>query len=412
MTLDRGRYYFVLNVPKHLIGKVLGKGGQSVRQVQQARRTADLSVAKRRAFELEELKRSEWHLLELGEEALAHEKFAAAKRIAESQGFEYVPAEVLLRRSFQENLPRLMAAAGTVAEPTAPAVTEALLGGVDVALPPLRTVFEEFVALTKTKHMRKSDRQRHLWRLPRDRAVVNFEKAVPKRARAGIDRITREDALAFRAWWAQRIEDGETRAETANKDFGHRSQIFRTWCELKGHGDLEYPFARLRFDNTVDPLVTRPAFSRDWVADQLLASHALDGLNDEAADALLVLVNSRRRARRRKACPRPAGARSSRRPSQAWWQRPPHQAPARYRGAPDRRPRISADRVAGRSAPGPSGCIGGKDPDLTVLDPPRRAGILPRDTDRMGAFLKKSGLIDDQNAIPIGRQAERPNRPK
>lgn len=199
LTLDRGRYYFVMNVPKHLFGKVLGRAGQPVRQVRQALRTADLSVAKRKALELEALKRSEWHLLEMGEEALAHEKFAAAKRMAESRGFDYVPSDILLRRTFEENLLRLMAAAGTEAQPTPPEVAEAILGGVEVALPPLRVVLQEIIELTKTKHMRKSDRQRHLWRLPRERAVSNFEKAVPRRAKVGIDRIAREDALAFRA---------------------------------------------------------------------------------------------------------------------------------------------------------------------------------------------------------------------
>lgn len=151
MTLDRGRYYFVMNVPNHLFGCVFGKAGQPVRQVRQALWTADLSVAKRKAFELEELKRSEWHMLELGEDALAHEKFASAKLTAESRGFDYVPSTVLLQKSFQENLPRLMAAAGTASQPTAPNVADATLGVAEVALPPLRSVFNEYVALTKTK---------------------------------------------------------------------------------------------------------------------------------------------------------------------------------------------------------------------------------------------------------------------
>ncbi|WP_299409270.1 hypothetical protein [uncultured Roseobacter sp.] len=271
LTLDRGRYYFVMNVPKHLFGKVLGRAGQPVRQVRQALRTADLSVAKRKPFQLEDLKRLEWHLLELGEEALAHEKFAAAKRMAESRGFDYVSSDVLLRRSFEEDLPRLMAAAGTEAQQTPPEVAEAILGGVEVALPPLREVLQELVELTKTKHIRKSDRQRHLWRLQRERAVSNFEKAVPRRTKVGIDRITREDALAFRAWWATRTEAGETRAETANKDFGHLSQIIRHWCELKGYTDLENSFAKLRFDKAIDPLVSRPPFSREWVKTRLPA---------------------------------------------------------------------------------------------------------------------------------------------
>lgn len=129
LTLDRGRYYVVLNVPKRLQGKVLGKSGQPVKQVRQALRTADHSVAKRKAFEFEELKQAEWRLLEMGEDARAHEKYIAAKLAAESRGFDYVPSDVLLRRSFQENLPRLMAAAGTEEDPTPPEVANAILGG-------------------------------------------------------------------------------------------------------------------------------------------------------------------------------------------------------------------------------------------------------------------------------------------
>lgn len=82
IALDRGRYYFVLNVPNHLYGKVLGKSGQPVRQVRKALQTADLSVAKRKAVEVEEHIRAQWHLLELGEDALAYERYEAAKSVA------------------------------------------------------------------------------------------------------------------------------------------------------------------------------------------------------------------------------------------------------------------------------------------------------------------------------------------
>ncbi|WP_369077067.1 DUF6538 domain-containing protein [Cognatishimia coralii] len=177
ITQDRGRYYFVLNVPNHLFGKVLGKSGQPVRQVRQALRTADLSVAKRKAVEVEKRIRTQWHLLELGEDALAYEQYQAAKSGAESRGFDYVPSDVLLKRSFQENIPRLLAASGTLSRQTSPEVRDALLGSVNVSLPPLRKVWEEFRELTKTKRLRKSDRQKHLWALPRERAVANFEKA-------------------------------------------------------------------------------------------------------------------------------------------------------------------------------------------------------------------------------------------
>lgn len=303
LTLDRGRYYFVLNVPKDLLGKVRGKSGQPVRQVRQALRTADLTVAKRKAFELEEIKRAEWQLLALGDEALAHQKFEAAKRMAESRGFDYIPSDLLLKGSFQENLPRLLAAAGTDKNPTSPEVVEAILGGVKAAYPPLDKVLEEFIDLTKTKHLRKSDRQRHLWKLPRLRAVSNFKTAVPRRANTGVDKITRDDALAFRAWWARRIEAGETRAETANKDFGHLSQLLHEWSELNGYTKFENPFSKLRFDKAVDPLVTRPPFSAEWVKNRLLEPEALHRLNEEAADSFLVLVNTGLRPSEVLSCP-------------------------------------------------------------------------------------------------------------
>ena len=66
LTLDRGRYYFILNVPQHLYGKVFGPSGKPARQIRTALKTADKTVAKRKAFELEELKRAEWHLMSLG----------------------------------------------------------------------------------------------------------------------------------------------------------------------------------------------------------------------------------------------------------------------------------------------------------------------------------------------------------
>ena len=303
LTLDRGRYYCVLNVPKHLYGKVLGRGGQPVRQVRQALRTADKSVAQRKAHEFEAEKRAEWQLLQLGQEALAHQSYLAAKQIAENRGFDYVSADALLARGFDENLPRLFAAAGLDGKGANDQTVEALLGGVEVVLPSLRDVLEEFIELTKTKHLRKSDRQRHLWRLPRLRAVAHFEDAVPARKKAGVDKITRDDALAFRSWWATRIEKGEARAETANKDFGQLSQIVQEWCALKGHHTVNNPFSKLRFDKAIDPDVQRPAFSQAWIKDKLLAPGALDQLNAEAADALLMMVNTGLRPSEILSCP-------------------------------------------------------------------------------------------------------------
>jgi len=167
----------------------------------------------------------------------------------------------------------------------------------------LSQILADYIELTATKHIRKSERQKHLWKLPRTRAVANFEVAVPERKLSGINEITRADALKFRKWWATRVNSGETRAETANKDFGHLSQLFHEWCELKGHTEFNNPFAKMRFDKSVDPLVSRPAFSREWVSEKLLAKNAFEGLNFEAADVLLAMVNTGLRPSEILSCP-------------------------------------------------------------------------------------------------------------
>ena len=85
-------------------------------------------------------------------------------------------------------------------QPEAPEVTQALLGEAEFALPPLRVVLGEYIDLTRTKNLRKSEHLKYLWKLPRERAVANFEKAVPQRKTSGIDKIAREDAWSSRGF--------------------------------------------------------------------------------------------------------------------------------------------------------------------------------------------------------------------
>lgn len=80
--------------------------------------------------------------------------------------------------------------------------------------------------------------------------------------------------------------------DRSQKEFGTLSQLFREWCDYKGHHSLENPFAKLRFDTGIDTDNTRPPFSREWVKAKILAPNAFSHLNPEAADILLVMVNT------------------------------------------------------------------------------------------------------------------------
>ena len=139
--------------------------------------------------------------------------------------------------------------------------------------------------MTRGRLKGKSLDQIKRWQNPRLRAVRNF---ITQIADKPIGDITREDALDFRAWWTDRVEGGMD-SSSANKDFGHLSDLFRTWCELKGH-DLDNPFTRLRFQEGEKKTVA--PFSPDWIATQLLAQNAFSGLGDDARDIFLVMINT------------------------------------------------------------------------------------------------------------------------
>jgi integrase len=174
------------------------------------------------------------------------------------------------------------------------ATAEALLGTVPVVLPTLPEVLAEYYDLTRTRHLQKSRAQRHKWHLPRDRAVRNFVDVTSPVDAAGapilkpVSEITRADALEFRRWWSARVEAG-MKVESANKDFGHLNEIFGTWAELKDVA-LPNPFAKLRLDGK--DVRNVPAFSPAWVTGRLLDPASLAGMNAEARDVFLIMLNT------------------------------------------------------------------------------------------------------------------------
>lgn len=125
---------------------------------------------------------------------------------------------------------------------------------------------------------------------PKRKAVANLIRVIGDKPLA---EVTREDALAFRAWWAERLETEGLTVNSANKDFGHIAVMWRTVVE--GHRlRLESPFQRLRFrDNGNGGRGTRgDTVSTEWIRRVLLAPDALSRLNDEARWLVQVMAET------------------------------------------------------------------------------------------------------------------------
>ncbi|KPD11169.1 hypothetical protein AN476_16715 [Phaeobacter sp. 11ANDIMAR09] len=294
ITLDRGRYYWVKRVPKRFSRFVLGATGKPLTHVRQALHTDSLSEAKAKAIQVEAARLAEWEALAASDHESARAHYDASKTLAQARGYPYRAVVTLASGDAEHLVKRTLAVTGE--NFTSKVAAQAVLGTVPETMPTLTELRDDYYSLTRTRHTKKTVQQLKRWKNPRDKAVANFLQLVaPKDGRRNpipmpIDQITRNDALKFREWWAERVQNGMDPG-TANKDIGHLSEMWNTWTTLK-EVDLPNPFRKLRFEVRGKHKTKTPAFSREWVRDHLLHPGALDGMNDEARDIFLMTINT------------------------------------------------------------------------------------------------------------------------
>lgn len=219
------------------------------------------------------------------EAALAGRTNEAAKRyeklcaLAEARGVSCLPAEDVAKLELPEILERVEESG------TDPTLAEALLGGEKVPSVPasnLLDLYREFVA--DQLHKKSLDQLRR-WSAPREKAVKNLISVIGDR---DLQKIKREDTLRFRKWWWSRIDAGEVSANSGNKDMTYLSAMFATVSKMNSW-PIDNPFVGLRFKEVEKQ---RVPFSKIWIEERLLEPIAFEGLNDQARDILLAMINT------------------------------------------------------------------------------------------------------------------------
>ena len=162
----------------------------------------------------------------------------------------------------------------------------AVLGGVEKPILPLNKVLEQFFDLSRDSLHGKSEDQIRKWKNPRKKAVRNLIKVIGNKA---LSEITRDDALDFRAWWIDRVENEHMDPGTANKDIGHINQIINELDDKLRLG-LNKPFAAMRLKG--EKHNPRIAFKAEYVQNNLLANNAFEGLNKEAQTLIYVMAGT------------------------------------------------------------------------------------------------------------------------
>lgn len=220
-----------------------------------------------------------------GAQAIAKERFEAAKKTAENRGFLWMPTDRVAKLSLGELLDRVEATRLTDGRPDQ-FRAEAMLGLAEIPKFNVSTALEEFWTLAADKTRGMSDDQIRRWKNPRIKAVNNFISVCGD---LEVESITADNMLDFRQWWWERVEVEGLTPNSANKDFVHLGQVLKTVCQMK-RLNFRPPIEGLSFRE--DEKGKRPSYSEKFIREKILAPGALDGLNADARLVLLGMVNT------------------------------------------------------------------------------------------------------------------------
>ncbi|WP_202814290.1 tyrosine-type recombinase/integrase [Aureimonas sp. AU4] len=224
-----------------------------------------------------------WEARLAGDTDDAERRFEAARQLAEARGFRYLPAVQVAKLPDQEFYARMKHVLATKGDPLE---ADAVLGGAKEPGITVSRALELFWDLAADRTIGKSDDQIRRWKNPRIKASDNFVRVVGDRELAA---ITADDMIDFRQWWSKRLAKEGLTPGSANKDFTHLADVWKTVVKLKRLG-IALPLSDLMFKE--GEKAERPPFSDHWIKTRLLAPGALDGLNLEARCILLAMVNT------------------------------------------------------------------------------------------------------------------------
>jgi len=142
----------------------------------------------------------------------------------------------------------------------------------------LDEVFNHYCTANKDKTLNKSPNQVRKWENPRTKAIRNFILCTGNKA---VHELTREDAIQFRNWWIDRLENENLVSGTARKDFVYLKTMIGSVAE---NANINLDVARIFKNMTIkkDDGKQRLPFETDFIRNTLLNRDNLKGLNQQA----------------------------------------------------------------------------------------------------------------------------------
>lgn len=284
LTRRCGTWHFVRRVPAefaHLDERGIVKHSTKVRIVQDRTGRRAARVASKLNDELELY----WKSLTDDRSKADLSGYDEARRRARSLGFEYIENTQLLMLPPEQRLDRLetLVARGATNDAAARA---ALLGTVKRPAFPLSKLFEEYEAMIKDEVRDFSPNQLRVWRSSRMRAVENFVSVAGDKP---VNELTVDDAIDYSEWWRDRVLNDDMTVKSANKDIGQLSRMLKD-VSVRRRLNIPEIFKGLRLRGQTER--SRMPFETEFIQNKLLATGALDALNEDARYVVYVVAET------------------------------------------------------------------------------------------------------------------------
>jgi hypothetical protein len=226
-------------------------------------------------------------LLKIGASERSETTYKAAVAIAARRGLEYKSKAVLLEGPVEDILDRAEALAPSDGSEAA----KAIMGEVaepSVRLSELVDAVETFMA---TENRFKNSSQMRKWRLPLMRAVTNLTAALGGEDREVMS-LTPEDARKHRNWWIKRVAKEGQSFETINKDMNNMSSLVNKFYLSQNNAKPPELYRGLRMKDKHHKKQRKLEIPEQWMLDCWFRPGALDGMNAEARDIMLVSIET------------------------------------------------------------------------------------------------------------------------
>lgn len=240
--------------------------------VRVALKTDSKRLAMRKAVMFNDQMEAYWQSLITENKIHTNSAFRKTVGIARKMGYTYQPMSVVAKLPDPQFVERIL-----VLDEAMPKQVEAVLGGRPEPEITVKQALEKFFRYAKDRTINKTDNQYRKWKNPRIKAVGNFIALVGDK---DVKQVNKEDILAFRDWWIERVKEEDKNPSSANKDFIHLKDVLQTVSDQdKLDIDIDFLFKKIKLKTRFKQ--ARLPFSNEQIIN-ILQSKKLHNLDVEA----------------------------------------------------------------------------------------------------------------------------------